>query len=128
VSTPHILLILLVEVLVFAVAAAIAFHRAYRDARAQTEEMVAIARSYAERVAGFVMRRPELSRESDVREALLPSPAEAQAFGYRVPDPPPAPIPSRRDRAPSFPDCSPSLTAFLEGHLNAAASRSEEEE
>lgn len=125
-STSHILLILLVEVLVFAVVAAIGFYRGYRDARAQTAETIAIARSYAERVAGFVTRRPELSRDSEVRRALLPTPAETQAFGYRAPDPPTAPIPLRR-RAPSLPDCSPSLAAFLEGHLNAAASRQEEE-
>lgn len=126
-STSHILLILLVEVLVFAVAAAIAFYRGYRDARTHTGEIIDLARSYAERVAGFVTRRPELSRDPEVREALLPTPAEALAFGYRAPVPPLAPIPPRRDGAPTLPDCSPSLAAFLEEHLNAAASRREEE-
>jgi len=121
-STPHILLVLLIEVLVFAVVAAIGFHRAYRDARARSAEIIAIARSYAERVAVFVTRRPDLSRDPEVRQALLPTPAETQAFGYRAPEPPPAPIPPRHGGAPHLPDCSPSLAAFLEEHLNAAAS------
>ena len=69
-STPHILLVLLIEVLVFAVVAAIGFHRAYRDARARSAEIIAIARSYAERVAVFVTRRPDLSRDPEVRRAL----------------------------------------------------------
>jgi hypothetical protein len=126
-SPSHILLIVMAEVLVFAVAAAIAFHRAQQDARTQTAETIDLARSYAERVAGFVTRRPELSRDPEVREALLPTPAETLAFGYRAPVPPPAPIPPRRDGAPSLPDCSPGLAAFLEEHLNAVASRREEE-
>ncbi len=126
-STSHILLILLIEVLVFAVLAVVGFFRAYRDARTQIAETIDIARSYAERVAGFVTRRPEISRDPEVREALLPTPSETLAFGYRAPVPPPVPIPPRRNGVPSLPDCSPSLAAFLEEHLNAAASRREEE-
>jgi len=116
------LLVLIAAILVNAIPAVRALCGTQHDAEVRARRLGAAVQGYTLRVISFLGRHPELSRDPEVRQALLPTPAETQAFGYRAPEPPPAPIPPRHGGAPHLPDCSPSLAAFLEEHLNAAAS------
>lgn len=113
------LLVLIAGVLVNAISAARTLYRSQHDAWARASHLGAAVQGYTLRVVSFLGRHPELSTDPAVREALLPTPAEAQAIQY---------IPSIAARLPEWrrgegilsPDKTTASAAYLRGHLEGA--------
>lgn len=113
------LLVLIAAILVNAFSAARSLYCSQHDAYVRARRLGAAVQGYTLRVVGFIARHPELSRDPAVREALLPTPAEAQAIQY---------IPSIAARLPEWrrgegmlsPDKSLASAAYLRGHLESA--------
>jgi len=76
------LLVLIAAILVNAIPAVRALCGTQHDAEVRARRLGAAVQGYTLRVISFLGRHPELSRDPEVREALLPTPAEAHAIQY----------------------------------------------
>ncbi len=113
------LLVLIAAILVNAIPAVRALCGTQHDAEVRARRLGAAVQGYTLRVISFLGRHPELSRDPAVRNALLPTPAEAHAIQY---------IPSIAARLPEWrrgegmlsPDKTTASAALLRGHLEHA--------
>jgi len=115
----QILLVLIAGMLANAIPAVRTFYGTQHDAEARARRLGAAVQGYTLRVVNVLARDPELSRDPEVREALLPTPAEAHAIQY---------IPSIAARIPEWrrgegilsPDKTTASAACLRGGLEHA--------